>query len=293
MNELQIFNNPKFGDIRTANVDGSIYFVARDVARALGYKDTTNAIKLHCRGVVKHHLIDSIGRKQVANIIPEGDIYRLITHSKLPSAQKFEKWIFDEVLPTIRKTGKYSVKPEQQTLEPSFIPAVRTYRGRRVVTIKDIMKATNKSEGTIQYALHSRKVKCKEGTDYHVLKGDELRHFKKENNLYVNYGVLMVVLESGFVKLCKHFGILPNSTGCFLVTEKPKEKLPESKTTPSKLAPQFNKVKRALIALDVSLAVHERACNRQTIESLQTLAINVMCEVTNLLRTNDQLQTQS
>ena len=107
MNNIQVFNNPEFGDIRTVEIDGKPYFVGTDVAKALGYKDTVNALKQHCRGVVKHHLIDSLGRNQEASFIPEGDLYRLIMKSKLPSAEKFESWVMDEVLPSIRKTGAY------------------------------------------------------------------------------------------------------------------------------------------------------------------------------------------
>lgn len=107
MNELQIFNSGEFGEIRTIEIDGKPYFVGADVAKALGYKDTVNALKQHCRGVVKHHLTDSLGRNQEASFITEGDLYRLIMKSKLPSAEKFEAWVMDEVLPTIRKTGSY------------------------------------------------------------------------------------------------------------------------------------------------------------------------------------------
>lgn len=107
MDNLQIFNSEEFGEIRTIEIEGKPYFVGADVAKALGYKDTVNALKQHCRGVAKHHLIDSLGRKQEASFITEGDLYRLIMKSKLPSAEKFESWVMDEVLPTIRKTGSY------------------------------------------------------------------------------------------------------------------------------------------------------------------------------------------
>lgn len=115
MNELQIFNSEEFGQVRTVEIEGKIYFVGKDVALALGYKDTVNALKQHCRGVVKHHLIDSKGRKQEANMILEGDMYRLITHSKLESAERFESWVFDEVLPTLRKTGSYEIPKKDKS----------------------------------------------------------------------------------------------------------------------------------------------------------------------------------
>lgn len=109
MNELQIFRNTEFGELGVLEQDGKPYFPATACARILGYKDATNAIKQHCRWVVKHHLPhpQSLGKTITMNFIPEGDLYRLITHSKRPSAERFEAWVFDEVLPTIRRTGGY------------------------------------------------------------------------------------------------------------------------------------------------------------------------------------------
>lgn len=124
MNELMIFNNPEFGEIRTIEEEGKILFCAKDVAAALGYKDTTNAIKQHCRGVVKRHLTDSLGRNQETNFIPEGDIYRLAAKSELPGAERFESWIFDEVLPSIRKNGGYVAGQENMTPEELMAAAL-------------------------------------------------------------------------------------------------------------------------------------------------------------------------
>lgn len=88
MNELMVFDNPEFGEIRTIEEDGKVLFCGKDVAAALGYKDTTNAIKQHCHGVVKRHLTDNLGRDQITNFIPEGDIYRLAAKSELPGAER-------------------------------------------------------------------------------------------------------------------------------------------------------------------------------------------------------------
>lgn len=107
MNELQVFKNEKFGTVRTITENGRTLFCAKDIANALGYKDTTNAIKQHCRGVVKRHLIDGLGRKQETNFIYEGDIYRLAAKSQIPGADEFERWIFDEVLVSVNHTGGY------------------------------------------------------------------------------------------------------------------------------------------------------------------------------------------
>nr|DAF73250.1 MAG TPA: repressor domain protein [Caudoviricetes sp.] len=110
MTDIQIFKNEQFGEVRTSDENGVTLFCAADVARGLGYKDTVNAVKQHCRGVVKRHLTDSLGRTQEASFIPEGDVYRLIVHSKLPSAERFERWVFDEVIPTIRRHGAYATE---------------------------------------------------------------------------------------------------------------------------------------------------------------------------------------
>ncbi len=105
MQELKIFNNNEFGQVRTVEIDGKPYFVGKDVANALGYSNPRDAISRHCKGVVKHDSFKEGG--QLIALISEGDMYRLITHSKLESAERFESWVFDEVLPTIRKTGGY------------------------------------------------------------------------------------------------------------------------------------------------------------------------------------------
>lgn len=123
MNELRIFENPQFGEVRTLEEGGQVLFCGKDVCTALGYKDTTNAMKQHCHGVVKRHLTDSLGREQETNFIPEGDIYRLAARSELPGAAAFESWIFDDVLPSIRRNGLYATeKTTAQLLEdPDFL----------------------------------------------------------------------------------------------------------------------------------------------------------------------------
>lgn len=106
MNELQIFNSEEFGQVRTVEINGKPYFVGVDVAKALGYSNPRKAILDHCKGVTKRDTPTSSG-VQLMSYINEGDLYRLIMKSKLPSAEKFESWVMDEVLPSIRKTGSY------------------------------------------------------------------------------------------------------------------------------------------------------------------------------------------
>ena len=120
MSELNVFAFDSQA-VRVVMVDGQPWFVGKDVACVLGYKDTTNAIKLHCRGVAKHHpILDSLGRTQEVRIISEPDMLRLIVGSKLPAAERFERWVFEEVLPSIRKTGQYKMHQEAQRLGITF-----------------------------------------------------------------------------------------------------------------------------------------------------------------------------
>ena len=105
-NQIQVFENSEFGKIEALMISGKPHFPATECARMLGYSNTKDAIIRHCKGVVKHDLLTS-GGKQTINFIPEGDLYRLIIRSKLPEAAKFESWICDIVIPTIRQTGGY------------------------------------------------------------------------------------------------------------------------------------------------------------------------------------------
>lgn len=108
MNDLQIFRSEDFGNIRTAEENGRILFCGSDVAKALGYSRPNEAVTRHAKGTLKRRILTNGGEQEML-FIPEGDVYRLITHSKLPAADKFERWVFDEVLPSIRRTGGYSL----------------------------------------------------------------------------------------------------------------------------------------------------------------------------------------
>ncbi len=116
MNELMIFNNPEFGEVRTLEEDGRVLFCGSDVAKALGYTNPRDALSRHCRGVVKRDAWVQTGEKADGtpatratemSFIPESDLYRLVFSSKLPTAEKFTEWVTAEVLPSIRKHGGY------------------------------------------------------------------------------------------------------------------------------------------------------------------------------------------
>lgn len=107
LNNLQIFKNTEFGEIGILVSEGKELFPATDSARMLGYKNPQEAIRMHCKGV-REILTPTDGGDQRIRFIPEGDLFRLIVKSKLPAADRFEGWVFDEVLPTIRKHGVYA-----------------------------------------------------------------------------------------------------------------------------------------------------------------------------------------
>lgn len=109
-NQIQVFNNTEFGNIRTLEINGEPFFVGKDVATALGYERPDNAIRNHVDGEDKlTHQISASGQNRTMYIINESGLYSLIFASKLPSAKRFKRWVTSEVLPMIRKTGKYSV----------------------------------------------------------------------------------------------------------------------------------------------------------------------------------------
>ncbi len=112
MHELQIFNNEEFGQIRTVEIDGEIYFVGKDVTEILGYSNPRKAIIDHVDEEDKTDGVtirDSIGREQNPVCINESGLYSLILSSKMPNAKKFKRWVTSEILPTLRKTGSYEM----------------------------------------------------------------------------------------------------------------------------------------------------------------------------------------
>jgi len=110
MNEVKVFTNDEFGKVRTVMIDGEPWFVGKDIAEALGYVNTNDAIARSVDDEDKTDGVafpDAIGRKQNHIVINESGVYSLIMSSKLPTAKKFKRWVTSEVLPSIRKNGEY------------------------------------------------------------------------------------------------------------------------------------------------------------------------------------------
>jgi len=129
VNQLQTFNHEQFGRLEVLIVSGKEHFPANDIARKLEYKNPSDAVNRHCRseGVVFHEVLTR-GGKQRKKFITEGNLYRLITNSEMPQAEQFEIWVFDEVLPSIRKHGAYMTPEtiEQALLNPDTIIQLAT-----------------------------------------------------------------------------------------------------------------------------------------------------------------------
>lgn len=116
MNELKVFVKEEFGSVRVVMRGGEPWFIASDVAKALGYERPNDAVNTHCKKINKFSYGDLPQGAMPYNIIPESDVYRLVMRSNLPNAVTFQDWVCEEVLPSIRKTGEYGA-PQ---LPPNF-----------------------------------------------------------------------------------------------------------------------------------------------------------------------------
>lgn len=147
MNKIQEFFNKKFGTVRTTEIDGIIYFVGLDIARALGYSNERKAINTHCRKPIKA-TIDVASQNGTSHkarntqemlVICKSDIYRLIMRSKLDSVDEFETWVFDEILPTIERTGAYIEDGREEEMIERYFPSISD--DVKLLMIKDLQKA--------------------------------------------------------------------------------------------------------------------------------------------------------
>lgn len=133
-NNLITFNNPDFGEVRTLEENGTVLLCGNDVATALGYSNPNKAVNDHCRAITKRSTPIS-GKVQQINFIPEGDVYRLIIRNKLPAAEQFELWVFDEVIPSIRKHGLYAA--EELLANPDlFIKVLQDLKEERALAAR-------------------------------------------------------------------------------------------------------------------------------------------------------------
>ena len=201
MNTPQIFNFEQ-NEVRTFLENDIPYFVANDVAKTLGYKNPSDATNKHCKKAVKTWGSDSLGRRQSFKVIPESDVYRLIIKSNLPSAEKFEAWVMEEVLPQIRKHGMYAT--DELLNNPDLLIEVATKL---------------KEERTLRLIAEQRVNELLPKADYY----DRILNNKglvTVSTIAKNYGMSAV----SFNKLLHELGIQFNQSGTWLLYSKFQDK---------------------------------------------------------------------
>ena len=178
---IQVFRNPRFGEIRTViGENDEPMFCAKDVATALGYADTADAIQRHCKSGKKvfHPHTNGIGGVNMV-FITEKDVYRLIMRSNLPDAEKFQDWVCEEVLPAIRKTGGYIATKDGDTPEMIMARAVLVAKATIEKQNRQIAEQTAKIEADAPKVLFAESLKA---ADRSILVG-ELAKILKQNGV--------------------------------------------------------------------------------------------------------------
>lgn len=200
MNELTVFENSEFGSVRTVNIDGKIYFVGSDVAKALGYAIPHKAVQTHCKGVLKRNIPTNSGNQDVL-VITEGDMYRLISKSKLKSAERFEEWVFDEVLPSIRKTGQYG-----QARLPMTIPEQIQLLAQGNVELNKKVDGIQTELETLKNDLPILPIEAEKITNAVKTKGVHTMG-GKTSNAYKNRSIVNAVYRDIYGQIYRNFGV--------------------------------------------------------------------------------------
>ena len=212
----EVFLSEKFGELRIAEIDDKPYFCGIDVAKALGYSNPRDAIGRHCRvdGVVKRDTINSHKTRnfrrgteseaeQVITLqyITEGNVYRLIARSKLKEAVQFEKWVFDEIIPTIRKTGGYVNNAEQ--FVASYFPNSSKEVRAQLVQMLEIVKAQDSVIGAQMPSVEFTRAVVKAGENITI--GDFAKVLNKEGVIIIGRNKLFAWLrDNGYMMKGNH-----------------------------------------------------------------------------------------
>lgn len=150
MNKIKEFWNKKFGTVRTVNINDVIYFVGIDIAKALGYVNERKAIMTHCKNPIKTDIEvmsqsgTSARKTQRMLCVTKSDIYRLIVRSKLNDIDEFESWVFDEILPTVERTGGYIEEGREEEMIERYFPSISD--DVKLLMIKDLQKAVKEEQ---------------------------------------------------------------------------------------------------------------------------------------------------
>lgn len=219
-NQLSVFNFEESTPIRTVTIDNVTWFVGKDVSQALGYTNPTKAMNDHCRGITKRYpIVDNLGRRQEIRILSEADVMRLICGSKLPAAQKFERWVFEEVLPAIRKTGRYDIRREAEKQPDAPLNSASAvagrfsmlrYHGVEVIPGDELRRRLGITKGKLSAWLYSYRPMI-DGVDFFHVNGvtDKLAIAMLKAGYAVNPNIITVNLftRSGFAKAAARFSV--------------------------------------------------------------------------------------
>lgn len=211
MNELTVFQNPDFGAVRSLTMDGDPWFVGKDVASALGYRDSVNALKAHVDVEDKRGWqITTPKGQQQATIINESGLYSLILSSKLPDAKKFKRWVTSEVLPAIRKTGRFPMDGPVDRLTPDdYIRAasiVAKCNDRRLPVALKLLETAGISPEILKGFQKDRESPQKD-----KITADELAHLQTVLSCYtVRQAAELVNLSPGLISFYRRGLRLPS-----------------------------------------------------------------------------------
>lgn len=207
MNDIQIFNNEEFGEIRTVVIDDEIWFVGVDIARALGYKKPTDAVNNNVAedDSSRKGVTDNLGRTQQAIVINESGLYSLIFGSKLESAKKFKKWVTSEVLPAIRKTGSYTV-PQTTDDKIALLALGHTELRSEVVAVKQGLNEVHQELEEFKNDMPLLGVETEKITREVKIKGVEVLG-GKQSNAYNDNSLRTKVYQDIHREVRRQFGV--------------------------------------------------------------------------------------
>lgn len=199
MNELQVFKNDNFGEIRTVYQNNEIFFVAADICKSLELGQVTNSLRRLANDEKALISIKGISRgNDKVNVINEAGLYNLVLASRKLEAKAFKRWITHDVIPSIRKTGKYAVTTSSPAAADK--DGVKYYHCVPVITKKELAQALGMEVGALQYYISKLNLLDK-GTDYFLISGKDLFAFKHKYNMSNLCTSLMLITEKGAIKI--------------------------------------------------------------------------------------------
>ena len=213
MSKIQEFFNEKFGTVRTVTIDGVVYFVGIDIAKSLGYSNAAKAVSTHCKRAIKSDVDVSsqngnahkARKSQEMLVITKSDVYRLIVRSKLESADEFESWIFDEIMPTIEKTGAYIEEGREQEMVNYYFSSLSSDLQGQIVNelieknkeLQQFYDDLINTEGLYHMNTTAKELRIGRNTLFAYLRGKSIMFYQDGANIpyqrFMNQGLFRVI----------------------------------------------------------------------------------------------------